>query len=202
MSDPFGYGGSGGGDYDSYEDSIIAKGLMKLGFDYSQEEVDKFKQTQKGVKMEGNSVTELNSSKKTKTKTGEEVVTVTAPELDLVRQVVNQSGNNQGHSIKDFRLIEKLLEKLTAVSPKRPTPEIPKPKDGKTYTEEEIKVNTELAKELSAKLQEYATKELTVSFTTAEMLIVRQRLSSFNGFLNDPVNRKKALSVADKFGVQ
>jgi hypothetical protein len=132
---------------------------------------------------------------------GEEVMVFTPPELAMVRNVVNQSSNNQGHSIKDFRMIDNLLKKVDSLLPEPPNPQMPKPADGKQYTKEEIESNTKLAKEFSDQLTEFASRKLEVTFNSSELMVVKQRLNSFNGFVNDPENRKRVLNLAEKFGV-
>lgn len=117
--------------------------------------------------------------------------------LNTLNSVLMQRTRN-GSSIKDIRVLKSLVGKINAMLPK----DIPAPANLAADATDEQKAEHKKTFEAWMKEREALVSAPVVpKFTPQETTIIKRRLSTFSGFLDDPEASDRILVLADYFGV-
>lgn len=127
-------------------------------------------------------------------------VKLTVYECQLINAVVGSS--EQGHTIKDLRLINGIVGKVKAAMPEAPKADEPKMENPQAPTEEEKKAIHEARTKHAEAVSEYVATEVEVSMTSMELEFTKSKISAYPLFINNEMSRAKILNLADKLGIQ
>lgn len=128
-------------------------------------------------------------------------ITIVLPECETYLLALSVSSKNQGSGIKDLRLIERLSQYLESVMPKRPEqPKFAPPKDGKGYTPEETKANTQVMLDYNNEMKKTLEQSFDLELSSQDKALLRQKMLQCSVFPGDRELRKVILSAADKIG--
>lgn len=129
------------------------------------------------------------------------VLKLLVPECETYLTVLNMRAN-KGFGIKDLRLIDHVSEVVKAALPPRPEQPRPKPPaDGKQFSIEETKANTQLMLDFHKANEELNQKEVELKLSQTDIEILKQKMSGFTSFMGDEVSRKIVLGAAARLGL-
>ena len=131
----------------------------------------------------------------------EEVTMFTVWDLQSLAYIV-AAPTRQGSGIKDLRLMMSLKQKLEAAIPAKP--ERPAPyqfADVTKPTKEEKEAEAKMISDYNKALEDWVNKEMGMKLSWPEKSLLRQKVSSFTQYQEDPVAAKRSLALADKLVV-
>jgi hypothetical protein len=116
----------------------------------------------------------------------------TVNEIDTIVAVLNYRSTN-GSLIRDVRLIDKIVKKLDYAKPIAPY-------DSSVDAHGEDEKKT-LKEEYLEDLKAYPLILCDIDLTETELNVIKNKISTFSGFLTDSDSRTSTLVLADKLGV-